>query len=337
MDHLDITDKLRRRVLLGLTLTLCICALLVTLVNLLKGNYAIAWMDLFLALFCAFVAWQLQNKQYYPWQPYAIVYLYTMAIVLVSIAGGLQSGIPFWLLTFPVLFYFLFGRTHGFIASMLILIGMTLVLYLNTPKGETVEILSILVNLVLAYCLVFAVAHTYELNREANEEALFQLASRDPLTQVRNRFSLVYQFSDISCDARCCLVLIDVDRFKSINDRFGHEMGDRVLLQMTTLLRQNMGDENVYRIGGEEFVLTFWNTPNDTAISQVETLRECISQHTFGSKDTRFSLTVSIGVSYGKAHGSLSALLKQADEYLYKAKENGRNRVFFAPSFIQHE
>lgn len=170
---------------------------------------------------------------------------------------------------------------------------------------------------------------------QALQERLQEQANRDPLTGLFNRR---YLESTIQREiARCrrdhaplTLMMLDVDHFKSINDRFGHAVGDKVLSQLGQLLQTNARQEDVpCRFGGEEFVLLLPHMNADAAIERGEQLRsafECATVHT--AKGETVQTTVSVGISVFPDHGSsMDELTHSADLALYQVKRNGRNGV----------
>ncbi|HEI4092071.1 TPA: GGDEF domain-containing protein [Escherichia coli] len=124
------------------------------------------------------------------------------------------------------------------------------------------------------------------------------------------------------------LLLIDTDRFKHINDLYGHSKGDEVLCALARTLEScaRKGDL-VFRWGGEEFVLLLPRTPLDTALSLAETIRVSVAKVSISSLP-RF--TVSIGVAHHEGNESIDELFKRVDDALYRAKNDGRNRVLAA-------
>ena len=126
------------------------------------------------------------------------------------------------------------------------------------------------------------------------------------------------------------LVMLDIDRFKLINDTYGHMVGDRALELLASELRQQARAGDVLsRFGGEEFVLLMPNTPQGNAKIMAERLRSSVERMQFHHEDTRLRLTISIGVSTSgdTANSTSEALMEAADKALYAAKEGGRNRV----------
>jgi diguanylate cyclase (GGDEF)-like protein len=159
-----------------------------------------------------------------------------------------------------------------------------------------------------------------------------QLAVVDPLTGLANRRGLEQWFADTqprvdAGDVRIVL-LHDLDHFKSINDRFGHSVGDEVLRQVARLIAaQCRADDLAVRYGGEEFLLSMLAVEPTTAVDVGNRLRASIEAHDWRSVATELSVTVSVGIANSMEAGDAPALLTLADRRLYAAKHAGRNRV----------
>jgi diguanylate cyclase (GGDEF)-like protein len=128
------------------------------------------------------------------------------------------------------------------------------------------------------------------------------------------------------------LMMIDIDLFKSINDRHGHDVGDRVIEHIASICREGKrASDIVARIGGEEFVMLLPETPLDSAVLVAERLRRRIAESPLLDAAARVALTASIGVAEaGAPTDGVAALMKEADAALYRAKNAGRNRVVAA-------
>lgn len=125
------------------------------------------------------------------------------------------------------------------------------------------------------------------------------------------------------------IIMIDIDHFKDYNDRYGHSAGDKVLLGISKVMRENIKDSYIIaRYGGEEFVMLLPNTGKEEAKALAERLRKGISSYKFILRREETGVTISAGVSsYSDEIKSGEELLKKADFYLYKAKKEGRNRM----------
>src|SRR4051794_1006311 len=161
---------------------------------------------------------------------------------------------------------------------------------------------------------------------------LEDLAYRDELTELPNRRGATRQIEVLISRARrhghhLALLLIDADRFKAVNDDHGHAVGDVVLRELATRLRERVrGEDIVGRWGGEEFVVALPETTADGAVAVAESLRTGIAGSAITADDTTLSMTVSIGVAVWTGE-ELEHLVARADTALYAAKAAGRDRV----------
>jgi two-component system cell cycle response regulator len=169
---------------------------------------------------------------------------------------------------------------------------------------------------------------------EANEK-LRRISLTDGLTDIDNRRCLedrlheMWQHS-LRLHEPIALIMCDIDKFKSVNDKFGHQAGDSVLKEVAKLLKEEAREiDRVGRYGGEEFLLILSGTVLDAAVTFAERLREKVEGHTFSYAGGTLRRTMSCGVA-ASPHPRVKdqeALLRAADDALYVAKETGRNRV----------
>lgn len=175
-----------------------------------------------------------------------------------------------------------------------------------------------------------------ELERgRATEEKLSRAVYTDQLTGIANRFALERDLDDrqasglTGCGA---LLLLDLDRFKFVNDTMGHDVGDQLLVALARRLTATLsGMANIYRLGGDEFVVVISGNPSKGKIHDVVGVIEKLFSEPFDIETGAFWSCVSIGVANAEdCDGSMSELLKQADLALYKAKETpGNSHVYY--------
>lgn len=155
----------------------------------------------------------------------------------------------------------------------------------------------------------------------------------DPLTKISNRSYYNDQFikrmnGEYPRGEYFALMIADIDWFKKVNDTFGHEIGDQVLMEMGQILLDVYGKGHVIRFGGEEFVVGIWIKNVDELEKSIEKLYQTIRTHHFSSQE--IEVTISLGCGYRKTEEIkgwlVSGMLKTADTKLYECKENGRNR-----------
>jgi diguanylate cyclase (GGDEF)-like protein len=166
---------------------------------------------------------------------------------------------------------------------------------------------------------------------------LESLAKTDFLTGINNRGAFENLASKAISQAKrtnlpLVMVMLDIDFFKAVNDNYGHDAGDKVLIQFASTLCEYFRDYDIIgRVGGEEFAICMPNTTIENAITACERFRLSIQNTQISIDDTndeKISVTVSIGLSLGQdAEMSLEELLKQSDLSLYQAKKNGRNQT----------
>lgn len=163
--------------------------------------------------------------------------------------------------------------------------------------------------------------------------AALALAMMDALTNVGNRRALeqafIREYQAATRHSRCLsIMVIDLDHFKLINDSVGHAAGDKILRQVSTVLKNIIRlTDQIFRFGGEEFVVLLPDTDIPGARIVAERMRRAIdgTQHEFDGKTV--SPTLSIGMATIRHSDSIELLMKRADTALYKAKSTGRNRV----------
>lgn len=153
---------------------------------------------------------------------------------------------------------------------------------------------------------------------------------QDALTKLYNRTHLLKSVQDnIKAFKRLqhpfSLIFIDIDHFKSINDKYGHSLGDKILIDFANLLTKTLRSEDIaFRYGGEEFVILANHANAATAYVLAERIRKKVEKHDF---NTAFSITISLGIAQFEKGYSLDDIINHADNMMYKAKSQGRNRT----------
>ena len=169
------------------------------------------------------------------------------------------------------------------------------------------------------------------MDRERKQRHLMTI---DPLTQILNRRGIATQLERIyttnsNLDQPISISLIDIDFFKKINDQYGHDCGDQVLVHIAKLLRLNIREnDHLGRYGGEEFIVVFENTNLTTAQSILERCRKAIEQHELAYDGQIIRFTASFGLVHATLENSdQQRLILATDQALYRAKETGRNKI----------
>ena len=170
-------------------------------------------------------------------------------------------------------------------------------------------------------------------------EAL-QSSMRDKLTGIGNRYALELCFSrEIKLANRhkspLSLLIVDIDHFKKVNDTLGHRNGDRTLQQVVNSIQHSLREtDQIFRYGGEEFVALLNNTDSENAWLTAERIRTKIATTPIELDREEILISVSIGVSSLTINDSEDQFFERADKALYKAKNNGRNKVVFETTVL---
>lgn len=171
------------------------------------------------------------------------------------------------------------------------------------------------------------------LKAERRAETMSRLAVLDPLTKTLNRRGLTIALLEAMAYAEryqrpLTVALVDIDHFKLVNDRFGHEAGDRVLEDLAAILLDTVRQsDRVGRYGGEEFLLVFPETTLEASRPIVDRIRMLVSQRRFVLSSSTINLTVSIGVTQFEPGEEHEPLFSRVDQVMYEAKHRGRNLV----------
>lgn len=156
-----------------------------------------------------------------------------------------------------------------------------------------------------------------------NLRALSRAAHEDPLTGLPNRR---YFFENVLKQTQPYgVAMVDIDHFKAINDTFGHDIGDLALKLLADLLHGRFMGKHIARFGGEEFVILLQAEHERDMLAELEAFRQQVAQMVYPTPRGELQFTLSIGAAAGQS--DISSLLKLADDRLYKAKQQGRNRV----------
>ena len=180
--------------------------------------------------------------------------------------------------------------------------------------------------------LMLCIIHDITEQKRLEQELEFA-AQHDALTGLLNRRQF-YALTEgqaarhLPLKSDYCLLLVDTDNFKTINDHFGHLKGDEVLVQLARVLETcSRAGDFIFRWGGDEFVLLLPRTALDTALTVAESLRDGVTKL---NGDDLPEFTISIGVARHQADETIDALFKRVDNALYQAKNDGRNKVLAA-------
>ena len=218
------------------------------------------------------------------------------------------------------------------------------------PDDVTLRVFNFQLNLAVLFLTALpigsAMAQRAQLERDLVEEKeradrfardMASLANIDDLTGLATRRFFLDQLDHMAATARrvkqpLTLAMIDIDHFKPINDKFGHAVGDAVLMAIGAACRSAVRNDDVIgRLGGEEFAMLMPLTDQETAYRIVDRLREAVAAIAIPTSDGRtVSVTISVGMAMFADQQQIDRLLLDADRALYLAKERGRNRIVLA-------
>jgi diguanylate cyclase (GGDEF)-like protein len=254
----------------------------------------------------------------------------------IAYSGGPRSPMLCWLVL-PAGMIAARFRPQVVIAGLALTTGVILAVTLGVHPAWTiadpVPVIAVLALLVGVVAIVSALQGA-ELHHR--DEAIL-----DQLTGLLNRHALLPRFDEITQQARLthqhvCLVLADLDGFKAVNDRYGHDRGDAVLQDVAYEMRKQLRSfELIYRLGGEEFLIVLPGVDLETGRALAERLRGAVEE----AQPAGVPVTLSLGVSAAQgAQVDYDTLFRTADAALYQAKHAGRNRVSAAqPAGVMQE
>lgn len=201
---------------------------------------------------------------------------------------------------------------------------------------EATNIFYINLALSLSFTFIFALIIMFVLRKYHYK--LERLADFDSLTQIPNRRNFNQQFKKLLAlykkDERpICLLFMDIDNFKTINDELGHQIGDDVLIQTAQILNKSIRKTDLLsRWGGEEFVIAFVNTHINDAHTITQKIKESIEKNEALKETVGYNITASFGLTACNTNDTIDSSILRADKAMYEAKQHGKNRVVIARS-----
>ncbi|RFF31731.1 GGDEF domain-containing protein [Wenzhouxiangella sediminis] len=329
-------DRQRRTVLRAMMVVTALGGLLFAVLNLYRGLWPAAVVEF------AFVAYSLillpiigRTPRFRAW---AVAYVipWTGAMLSILAMPGASPSVFVWPILLPLVLHFLLGSRLGLAVSLASFAGAALLAWYRFGMPAESSSFTGAANFSLAGMLGLALAHVYERGRERSERRLREMAATDTLTGLPNRNLLEETFERLraaaSHDGRALsILLMDLDHFKDINDAHGHAAGDRALVAFAHRLRSELRDEDfLCRFGGEEFLALLPGTTKEVARQVAERLRLAWREQParWCEEAADSPHTVSVGIATVGGDGAdLDTLLRSADQRLYRAKAEGRDRI----------
>lgn len=306
----------------GTTVTFFIIFIL-SLYHFYIGEVTVGLVDLLIALVLLFFRIKLDQPTH---TKRLNIILITLFIISLSFAIFIKGADAlYWV--FPVIsaIYFMVSKRVAFVLT---LICISITFAIAFPFISKIHILDYYPALLLHSFIQFIWAS----RTTCQQKNLYNLATKDSLTKVNNRLSFDERIDNEIKRIRrsrvpVSLLMLDLDYFKEVNDKFGHNTGDDVLIIFTKLITDNIRkSDSLYRYGGDEFIIITDNTTVENAAQLAEQLRKKANK---AFSLNKYHLTVSIGVTTLSAdYDDISSALKRVDDALYEAKKRGRNCVF---------
>lgn len=334
MPIVDLAAHRRRSALISLQIFTLPAAGIFVVFNLMLGAEFLALLDLGLILVSAKILVAAYKKARL--ETLAQIYLLTLFVILCSALTrpDIHPGMESWLPMMPMLAYLLLPPHRALRVATVSLLA-AIAAYLAGAEDTAYRLEPIrLAHMITPTLALFVVCHFYVRDRIQSEEDLLERVFTDPLTELWNREKLLSEFEHEQkrsqrSGAPLSLILIDLDQFKKLNDRYGHEAGDAALVFVARLLESRLRDTDlVCRLGGEEFVALLPDTDKGGAMTAAQNLRQTLEASPFDYHEEHICITMSAGVvEFGKDGEDWSHLYRAADARLYACKERGRNCV----------
>ncbi|WP_372971618.1 GGDEF domain-containing protein [Marinobacter sp.] len=330
----ELARPYRKAVLKALLVLTIIGAILFSSMNLLKGSYPLAFVEMVMGAYSFIVYRAIRYTPHL--ERWIIAYLipFFTAMMFAMATPRATSAVHAWVLLIPIISHLLMGRRLGLAVSVFYMgIAAVIFLFRHLDQPEMMQALPITNIAVISLCiLVFS--HVYEVTRETSERQLIRIAQTDPLTGLANRARL----SDIferernrarRYDSPMSVLVLDLDHFKDVNDDHGHETGDVALQHVARIFRECLrATDLAARLGGEEFGILLSNTNSQQALEVADKIRMAVASAPLNINNSVVRLTLSGGVAeLGIDGDTLRELVREADLRLYQAKDSGRNQI----------
>jgi diguanylate cyclase (GGDEF)-like protein len=306
-----------------LTTVLLVCIAPFSLINFIQGEVYIGVLISMVSANLLYINIRIRrNKTYNSNIAFAVVMPIAYFILYQLVIDRGIIGI-LWCFPTIVMVNFIMQQRQAMVANILLIIILTPVILSQFDPSLAIRVLACLIT-------VGGLASLFVNIINDQQKKLHQLAITDPLTGLLNRLTLQDSIKlTIDQHSRTLtpmtLVSIDIDHFKLINDKHGHDIGDQVLIQIATLLKKRCRSiDKLYRLGGEEFLFILFSTDLTNAQLFSHSIQQELAEFNF---EYGLAPTLSIGLAEIDKEKTWDECLKKADENLYRAKNSGRNTI----------
>jgi len=284
-----------------------------------------------------------QNKQILYVKEILVLTIFFLSLYLV-ISGGLENTGALWCYPLSIILFMFYGAKSGLGLNLLIIISATIVFILNpfeilTATYSYIEKTRFLFTFFLLNLFTFIITHAEELlvkSLNKTRKALQKANITDELTGLGNRRFIKEALQSIdrrydSSNHLVVVMMIDIDKFKEVNDSYGHHVGDLSLVHIGQNIKNKIRKTDlIARWGGEEFLVVLTNTERQKAIEIARNVCKHIEKTPCYYNDIKIETTISIGLAnFEGENKDIEQVIQHADANLYKAKETGRNKVVY--------
>ncbi len=285
---------------------------------------------------------------YYKYTKISKIWIFSVLMIHLFVCTNVymdnQSGFHMYYYLVPIGSFLLFDSQEKLERYILSTIAILFYLYCQaTPNPNPMLELSDATNqlifqsvMLTSMLILIAVMMTFNRYIEKNESYLKTQANTDSLTGIANRIAFYAKGNEIfeqhqKSQLPFSIIILDLDYFKSINDTYGHLVGDQCLIEVCQTIKQHCRSGDLFaRVGGEEFSLVLPHTTLEDAKKIAERMREAVESQDILLDDhtTHLNCTASFGLSTNSSHiDTLRSIIMRADTALYQAKKQGRNRI----------
>jgi len=324
----------RKAVLKALLILTAISGLLFFTLNIQRQNYPLAFAELGMACYSVFILWAIGNTKHLERWILAFILPFCITMMFALISPRATTTVFAWVLLIPIVSHLLMGRRRGLVISSIFMASAAIIFFFKYHNAPEMMQPMPIANMGLMSLTILAFSHIYEITREQSESRLIKMAQTDALTGLANRARLSDVFEQerkrsLRDGTALSMLVLDLDHFKQVNDQYGQEASDLALRHVASTLRASLrATDLATRVGGEEFAILLTNTTADQAHRVADKIRQAIETNPVPYQDQCIGLTISGGVAqFGPDGADLRSLIGRADQYLYHAKDSGRNRI----------
>ncbi|TYK67446.1 GGDEF domain-containing protein [Colwellia echini] len=257
-------------------------------------------------------------------------------------SGGVGNTGPLWIYIVAPVSVFIHGLKRGLIDIAVFITVISCIMFIPDELIVHAQYSTeFKLRLLYSFLTVTFLSSLYEYSRGQSFKHILELSKKyqqlahfDPLTQLSNRRDALRilkreQARIARSNESLSIIICDIDHFKKVNDRYGHNAGDAVLRELAKLFTDSIREQDcVARWGGEEFLFILPQTLAVNANIIAEKIQNQLKHYVISYEDKSIKVTVSMGISQFTAEQSIDEVINRADKFLYQAKDSGRNQIF---------